>query len=197
MKNHLKLNQLVYFTYKNATKKGRIIKLNPKTIIVKCINDNYSFKMGYNSIHLNKEEPKKIKILRFKSSNINNNEDLKHLLNLVKNEYKDIFFKLIKDKTKLNNVKIAWKNRITYRNMGSYYHEENMIKISKSFKNLPKFIIGNVIYHELLHIELKKHNSKFRYYEKLYKNYNKCVRFNRIFLNEIRINGYNRYIIME
>jgi predicted metal-dependent hydrolase len=78
---------------------------------------------------------------------------------------------------------LSWSQRRTYRRLGHYDPIHNTIIISKSLdgKNVPKFVVEYVVYHEMLHIKhpvyeqngrryvhtprFKRDEAKFAYFE--------------------------------
>ncbi len=65
-------------------------------------------------------------------------------------------------------------------------------------RNVPKFVLKGLIFHELLHISKllktnnRYHTKAFYYYENKYKYINETNKFYSYFLNEIRRNSYMR-----
>ncbi|MCB1025802.1 MAG: SprT-like domain-containing protein [Acidobacteria bacterium] len=68
---------------------------------------------------------------------------------------------LIYFQNKIPKPELTWSRKRTYRRLGHYDSVHNSITISKSLddRNVPKFVVEYVVYHEMLHI---KHPTQHR-----------------------------------
>lgn len=187
-------DDLVYFNYKGHEIEAKVIRVNTKTATL--ISNSQYFRTGRVSFSL-LNEAKGLELVRsdkcfdFERSNIKAQKDLELLLAKVKNEFSSIYQKYFSPEQLklLENVKIVWGNRITWRKMGSYCRvtilkngkhvfdesdpRDNTIILSKSLMNTPEYVICKVIYHETLHIRYKKHDNDFYGLERRYPNFYK------------------------
>lgn len=194
-KYSLKIGNQVSFNYKGTTT-GTIVKINPKKALVqfdgdKLIRVPYSMlKVVGNTTTVTRPTVEKF---TFQKSTITTNQDLKRLMEEVKDEYSSIFDTLFNalEKDLLNKVVIKFGARVTYRNCGWYKPRFNLIQITASFKKIPEYVIKATIFHELLHIKIRKHGSMFRRYERMYKKYFEANEFVGKLFKDIRINGTN------
>lgn len=105
-------------------------------------------------------------------------------------DLENIFNKLnsIYFQDEISKPTLSWSKRRTYRRLGHHDPVHNAIIISKSLdeKNVPKFVVEYVMYHEMLHIKHPAiqqngrrcvHTSIFKRDEEKFKHFNKAERW--------------------
>lgn len=96
--------------------------------------------------------------------------DLDILVQEVKDEFFDGEYEGIKS--------VIWTDKY-YKSYYGVCYPDNSIKINKilNSKEVPKEVVKFVIYHELLHRDIKNHCKQFRFLEHKYPDYEKCEYF--------------------
>ena len=113
------------------------------------------------------------------SSHVCKNLHLEETFNKVNNEYFDPLLKM---------PKIGWSLKKSYRRLGFYDHERNLIVISQIFdsRRVPSIIIEYIMYHEMLHMvcptkmfndRRKIHTDQFYRCEQLFADYEKAKKW--------------------
>lgn len=91
---------------------------------------------------------------------------------------------------------LMWSNQVNISLMGKYNLESDTLMINSGLdqKSTPRYVIGSVMYHELLHKYLGvkyqngrtiAHSKEFRELEKQYKQYEQSQKFLKIFVGEL------------
>ena len=105
--------------------------------------------------------------------------NLEEIFNKINNEYFDPLLKM---------PVIGWSLKKSYRRLGFYDHERNLIVISQIFdsRRVPPVIIEYIMYHEMLHIlyptkivngRRKIHTEEFYQREQLFAEYEKAKKW--------------------
>jgi predicted metal-dependent hydrolase len=157
--------------------------------------NNYSYKVSYRDVKYPRVELKTGKLLfvlpfgynsdilfeKYKSwiyKKINfieeclDNAKNKELIERSDEEFKRFTYKIVGEISLDLKVKI---NRIYFRKMRTKWASLSTVKnltVNKFMKYLPEYLIGYIIFHELVHVIEKKHNTRFwDIVEERYKDY--------------------------
>ena len=101
-----------------------------------------------------------------------NNAKNKELVKRSNEKFKNLVYNIVSTTTEDLKVKV---NQIYFRKMRTKWASLSSFKnltVNRLMKSLPKYLIGYIIFHELVHIIEKKHNNRFwEIVEERYKNY--------------------------
>lgn len=206
MGKNYSVGQKIFFNYKGEYVKAEITRINKKTLSI--ISGNLKGRIGYSSVLENPIEiHKPVPCPQLERSKYSSQIDLENMLKEVKQEFSNVFNSIFNEKEKnlLLTIKIYWGKRYTYQRLGTYtfpkknshvkdMYKHNTIRISKSLKHTPKFVIKKTIYHELLHIKYRNHRKEFRFYEQKYHRSKESKKYIQLLCQEIRNNGIYRIL---
>jgi len=184
MSQVFKIGDHVQFDHKGKSYNAEVIRMNKKTYSLRLENGGKArvspfFLRTIESTVSFTQTKKHIAKPSFTSSNIYTQTHLETLCNDVKMKLHAIVENIFttEEVIKFNNVQVRWGQRDTYRNCGWYRPSQNLIQITKSFKNASRRVIEATMWHELLHIHFTRsqgrqaHSRDFRFYEKQYPEY--------------------------
>jgi len=129
---------------------------------------------GYNSDNLFEKHKGWIyKKINFIESCLDNAKS-KELVERSIEEFKRLIYKVTEESSRNLGVKI---NKVYFRTMKTKWASLSSLKnltVNRFMKNLPWYLIEYIIFHEIVHVIEKKHNSRFReIIGERYKNYQK------------------------